>query len=75
MVYPKGLNGDLEPVVMSLPESFAHGTNMLNEATFLIVDLSKTSALHNTLVPTFPTHLTMEHPSRVRGYISMTTGV
>ena len=63
--YPEGLNGALELVVMSLPESLAHGMNMLNKPTFLLVDLPKASALHNTSALTSPTHLTVEHPSRV----------
>ena len=75
VVYPEGLNGALELVVTSLTESLAHGTNILDESTYLLVDLSKASALHNTSAPTFPTHHTMEHPSRVRGHISMTAEV
>ena len=75
VVYPEGLNGALELVVTSLTESLAHGTNVLDKSTFLLVDLSKASALHGTLPPTSPTHLTMEHPSRVGGHISMTAEV
>ena len=42
VVYPKGLNGCLVPVITSLPKSLAHGTNVLNdEPTFLQVDLSQ----------------------------------
>ena len=72
---PRRAEWALEPVVMSLIESLAQGTNMLDESTFLLVDLSEASALHNTLAPTSPTHLTMEHPSTVGGHISMTAEV
>ena len=75
MVYPEGLNGALKPIVTSLTESMAHGMNILDESTYLLVDLSKASALHNISAPTSPTHLTMEHPSRVGCHISMTTEV
>ena len=57
VVYPEGLNGGLELVVMSLTESLAHGMNILDEFTFLLVDLSEASALHDTLAPTSPAHL------------------
>ena len=49
--------------------------NILDEPTFLLVDLSEASALHNTLAPTSPTYLTEEHPPRVEGHISMTAEV
>ena len=75
VVYPEGLNGALELVEMSLTESLAHWTNMLDESSFHLLDLSEASALHNNLAPTFPTHLTMEHPSRVGHHISMTAKV
>ena len=75
MVYPEGMNWALKLVVPSLPESLAHGMNMLNESTFLLVNLSRASALHNTSAPTSPTHLTMKHPSGVGGYISITAEV
>ena len=84
VVYPEGLNGALEPVVTSLPESLTHGMNMLDKPTFLLVDLShfiagnhvpKASAPHDTLTPISPTHLAVEHPLRVQGHISMTTEV
>ena len=52
VVYPEGLNRALELVAMSLTESLAHGTNILDESTFLLVDLSQASALHSTLAPT-----------------------
>ena len=40
VVYPKGLNGSLDPVITSLPESLSHGITMLNdEPTLLQVDL------------------------------------
>ena len=44
MVYPEGLNGGLELVITSLPELLAHGISMLNEPTFLQVDLSQFTA-------------------------------
>ena len=72
---PRRLKGALEPVVTSLTKSLAHGTNILDKSTYLLVDLSKASAPHDTLAPTSPNHLTMEHPSRVMGHISMTTEV
>ena len=84
VVYPEGLKGSLEPVVTSLPESLAHGVNMLNKPTFLQVDLSqftagdcalKASAPHRTLTPISPTHLTMGHPPRTKGHISMAAEV
>ena len=74
-VYQGGLNGALELVVTSLPESFAHETNILDEPTFLLVDLSEASALHDTFAPTSHILLTEEHPPRVEGHISMTTEV
>ena len=33
VVYPEGLNGGLEPVVTSLPESLAHSMSMLKKPT------------------------------------------
>ena len=84
MVYPEGLNGALELVVTCLPEYLAHGANMFNKPTFLLVDLSqfiaddsapKASAPHDTLTQTSPTPLAKKHPPRVQGHISMTTEV
>ena len=84
MVYPEGLNGGLEPVVTSLPESLAHSVSMLDKPTFLVVDLShvtsgdqvpEDSAPHRTSTPTSPTHLTMEHPPKAESHISMTAEV
>ena len=84
VVYLEGLNGVLEPVVTSLPESLTHGVNMLDEPTFLQVDLSqftagncvlKASAPHRTSTLTSPTHLAMEHPPRVKSHITMTAEV
>ena len=40
MVYPEGLDGALELVIMSLTESVAHGMNILDKSTYLLVDLS-----------------------------------
>ena len=75
VVYPEGLNGVLELVVTSFTESLAHRMNILDESTFLLVDLSEASALHNTLVPISPTHLAAKLPSRVGSRISMTAEV
>ena len=84
VVYPEGLNGDLELVVSSLPESLAHRVNMLDNPTFLPVDLSqfragdcvpKAPAPHQTLTPSSPTHFIMEHPPRAGSHISMTVEV
>ena len=44
VVYLEGLNGGLELVTMSLPESLTHGVHMLNDLTFLQVDLSRFTA-------------------------------
>ena len=71
VLYPEGLNGVLELVVKCLPESLTHGMNILDEPTFLLVDLSQfiagnyafeASAPHDTLTPTSPTHFTVEDP-------------
>ena len=84
MVYPEGLNGGLEPVVTLLPESLACGTSMLEELTFLQVDLSqftagdcapKASAPRRTSAPTSPIHLTMENPPKAESQITMTAEV
>ena len=84
VVYPEGLNGGLEPVVTSLPESLAHGMSVFNELTFLQVDfsqvtpgdhVSKASAPHRTLTPTSPSHLVMEHSPKAESHISMTAEV
>ena len=84
VVYLEGLNGGLEPVVTSLPESLTHGVNMLNDPTFLPVDLSQfmagncaleASAPHQTLTQSSPTHLIMEHPPRAESHIRMTAEV
>ena len=84
MVYPEGLNRGLELVVTFLPESLAHGISMLEEPTFLQVDLSQVtagdcvpeaSAPHKTLTPTSPTHVDMEHPPKAESHISTTAEV
>ena len=75
VVYPEGLNRALELVIMSSTESLAYGVNVLDESTFLPVDLSDASALHNTLAPTSPTHPSTEHPSGVGVHLSMTAEV
>ena len=73
VVYPEGLNGALELVVTSLPESLTHRMNMLNKPTFLLVDLSQfitgdnvpeASAPHYTSSTISSTHLTMEQLPR-----------
>ena len=57
---------------------------MLNEPTFLLVDLSQftaqyhvpgASSPHGTSTSTSPTHLTMEYPPMVESHISMTAEV
>ena len=84
VVYPKGLNGVLELVLTSLPESLTHSMSMLNDPAFPLVDLSsvmsgdqvhKTSAPHRTSTPPSPTHLTMEHPPKADSHIGMTAEV
>ena len=84
VVYPEGLNGGLEPVVTSLPESLAHSVSMLGKPTFLVVDLShvmsgdqvpEDSAANRTSTPTSPMHLAMEHPPKAESHISMTAEV
>ena len=52
VVYPKGLNGALELVLTSLPESLTHGMMMLNDPVFLLVDLS--SFMPGTQNPSSP---------------------
>ena len=84
VVYPEGINGALELVLISLPESLAHGISILGEPAFLLVDVflvtpghqaPKASAPHRTSTPTSPTHLTMECPPKADSHISMTTEV
>ena len=55
VVYPKGLNGCLVPVITSLPKSLSHGMIVLNDKpTFLQVDLSQfTMEEHESKAP-FP---------------------
>ena len=68
VVYPKGLNGGLEPVLTSLSGALVQGKNMLGEPSFLLVDLSwitlgdhvpKASAPCRISTPASPSHLTM----------------
>ena len=88
VVYPKGLNGGLEPVLTSLTTSLAQGVNMLgapiHEPSFLPVDLSqvtpgdhapKTSAPYRNSTPSSPSHLAIEHPPKTDSHISMTAEV
>ena len=88
VVYPKGLNGGLEPVLTSLTASLAQGMNMLGAPThkpsFLPVDLSQVtpgdqaseaSGPHRTLTLCSPSHLAMEHPPKVDSHIRMTAEV
>ena len=75
VVYPKGLNEGLEPVLTSLSGTLTQGIDMLGEPahkpSFLLVDLSQvTLGDHmpeapvscSTLTQPSLSHLTMEHP-------------
>ena len=90
VVYSKGLNGGLQPVLTSLTASLAQGANMLDAPTskpsFLPVDLSQVtlgnhapeaSAPHRTSTSSSPSHLAMEHPlsRKADSHIRMTAEV
>ena len=88
VMYPKGLNGGLEPVLTSLTASLAQGMNMLGaptcEPSFLPVDPSevtlgdhalKASAPHRTSTLSSPPHLAMECLPKADSHISMTAEV
>ena len=88
VVYPKGLNGGLEPVLISLSGALVQGMNTLgepaHEPSFLSVDFSwftlgdyppKVSAPCRTSTPTPPSHLAMEHPPKADSHINMTAEV
>ena len=74
VVYPKGLNGCLVPVITTLPKSLSHGMTMLNdEPTLLQVDIShftmeghgsKTPFLGGGSTSTSPTHPAMVPPPK-----------
>ena len=76
VVYPKGLNGCLVLVIITLPESLPHSVTMLNdEPTFLQVDIlqftmdgheSKTPFLGGGSASTSPTCPAMAPPTRQR---------
>ena len=76
VVYPKGLNGCLLPVIVTLPESLSHGITMLDDKpTFLQVDISqftidehesKTPFLGSGSISTSPTCPATEPPPRWR---------
>ena len=88
VVYPKGLNGGLEPVLTSLSGALVQGMNMLGEPackpSFLSVDLSRftledhspeVSAPCRTSTPTPLSHLTMECLPKADSHTSMTAKV
>ena len=87
VVYPKGLNGGLEPVQTSLSRTFAQCMDTLGktayEPSFLLVDLPHASpgdlmagspAPHGTSTPTSPHHA-VEGLSKTNSHLSMTTEV
>ena len=85
VVYPKGLNGCLVLVITSLPESLAHGLNVLDdEPIFLQVDLSQfTTEECESKAPfpgsdstsTSPSCPTMAPPPKALSQVSMTMEV